>query len=230
VLQAVVFDMDDTLYSEREYVIGGFDAVGGYCEERFGWPGSEIRDALVDMLDRGVRGNTFDLLLRARGVEDAGAVKEMVEAYRTHQPSIRPFPGIVELLNRLRSGHRLGLVSDGYLDVQMRKLEGLGIAPLFDAVVMSDELGRDAWKPSDRPFRLVLERLGVEADEAVYVGENSTKDFLGARKAGMHTIRVLEPAGFYTSVDPPSPEHAADLEVTSLDGLEALLGQWNRSE
>jgi putative hydrolase of the HAD superfamily len=107
--------------------------------------------------------------------------------------------------------------------VQQRKLTALGIGPLFDGVVFSDELGRDHWKPSTLPFELISERLGVKPEQAVYVGENSLKDFLGARQAGMRTIRVLGPAGFYTYESPPSVEHAADLEIDSLAHLEEAL-------
>jgi putative hydrolase of the HAD superfamily len=117
------------------------------------------------------------------------------------------------------------LVSDGDAEVQSRKLKTLGIASLFDAVVYSDELGRDYWKPSTRPFETISERLDVLPEEAVYVGENSLKDFLGARRAGMRTIRVLGPPGFYTHEIPPSVEHAADVEIESLADLEETLAR-----
>ncbi len=78
-------------------------------------------------------------------------------------------------MTRLSMSYRLGLLSDGLLRVQRAKLEALGLEELFEVVVFSDELGRDAWKPSTRPFERMLELLQVPAPEAVYVGENSLK-------------------------------------------------------
>jgi putative hydrolase of the HAD superfamily len=108
------------------------------------------------------------------------------------------------------------LVSDGHLAVQRRKLAALGLAHHFDAVVFSDEWGREAWKPSLVPFMAVLERLGVEASEAVYVGDNPAKDFLGARRAGMFAVRVCRPGGEYARLEPPTAQHAPHRIVTSL--------------
>jgi FMN phosphatase YigB (HAD superfamily) len=96
-------------------------------------------------------------------------------------------------------------VSDGHLAVQERKLAALGLAGYFDAIVWSDEWGRGAWNPSPRPFEVVLARLGVDAARAIYVADNVTKDFLGARRWGMATIWVRRPGGEYASRDPPHP-------------------------
>ena len=221
-LRAVVFDLDDTLFPERAYVLSGFRAVALWCEEKFAIRADRAFEEMCELLDSGLRGNTFNKFCEAHG-EPQAAVPEMVGVYREHLPGLAPYQGVPELLKRLAGRYLLGLVSDGHADVQEKKLTALGIGPLFDGVVFSDELGRAHWKPSTRPFEIVSERLGVQPQQAVYVGENSLKDFLGARRAGMRTIRVLGPAGFYTHESPPSVEHAADLEIESLADLEEAL-------
>jgi putative hydrolase of the HAD superfamily len=129
------------------------------------------------------------------------------------------------LLRRLRAdGSAVGLLSDGDPAVQGRKLDALGLWEAFDAIVVTGELGPDAGKPSPRGFEEVLRRLGdAPPGEAVYVSDNPAKDFVGARRAGMRSIRVRRPGGIYAALEPETPEHAPDAEVSGLDELPSAL-------
>jgi FMN phosphatase YigB (HAD superfamily) len=80
-----------------------------------------------------------------------------------------------------------------------------------------------AGKPSPHPFRVILGRLGAEGSEAIYVGDNPLKDFLGARRAEMGTVRVRTPVGIYRDLEPPSSAHAPDCEVADLPSLTEVL-------
>lgn len=222
-LQAVVFDLDDTLYPERAYVLSGFRAVAAWAEEQLDIPADQTFVELRQLFNEGVRRNTFDCWLENQGFHANRWAPQMVAVYREHQPQITPYPHVLEPLQRLRHRYRLGLVTDGYLAVQQRKLACLGVEPFFDAVVFSDELGPEAWKPSPRPFQVVLERLEITGPEAGYVADNPTKDFFAARHLGMWTVRVRHPDGLYRHLEPPSAEHAPDVEIESVDRLETIL-------
>ena len=222
--RAVVFDMDDTLYPERQFVLSGFRAVANWLEPRAGLPADRCLAELQSFYEAGVRGDTFDRWLTGHGFPTTWA-PGMVEVYRDHEPLLDPFPGVRELLARLRLSVKLGLLSDGYLAVQRRKLAALGLADQFDAVVFSDAWGRAAWKPSTRPFLEALRLLDTPATAAIYVADNPAKDFLGARQIGMGTIWLRRPGGEYALLEPPSPAHAPDLTVASLDELESILAQ-----
>lgn len=222
-MPAVIFDLDDTLYPERSYVLSGFRAVAGWCHERFGVPVAEGFAELRHLSEHGATGRVFDSWLELHGLLDPDTVCEMVQVYREHRPDISLYPGIKELLLRTKKWCRVGLLSDGYLEVQRKKLDALAIEPLFDAVVFSDELGRDAWKPSIAPFEMILERLGVRGADAVYVGDNPAKDFIGARRAGLKTVQLAIPYGVYAGRLPPTPEHSADETISSLERLESTL-------
>jgi len=223
VLQAIVFDMDDTLYPERDYVLSGFRAVATWAEERLGIPADQSFTELRWLFEDGVRGDTFNRWLESHGFQPDEWVPQMVQAYREHNPHIEPYPEVPELLQRLRPRYHLGLVTDGYAEVQKRKLTALGLTSCFDVLVFSDEWGREAWKPNSRPFEIALERLGVPGPEAVYVADNPCKDFLGAREVGMWTVRVRRPDGLYSHLEPSSSEHAPDVEIETLDRLETIL-------
>jgi putative hydrolase of the HAD superfamily len=221
--RAVIFDLDDTLYSERAYVESGMRAVARWVHGRLKLPAEETFRELKQLFDEGTRGNLFDRRLEMRGIAPDDRVPAMVEVYRRHEPDIRPFAGVRRLLETLRGRFQLGLVSDGYLEVQKRKLAALGLEECFDAIVFSDALGRDAWKPDPRPFWAVLDGLSVAAGEAVYVADNPAKDFLGARGAGLASIRVRHAEGLHAEVEPASPAHKPDMEIATLDDLRGML-------
>jgi putative hydrolase of the HAD superfamily len=222
-LRAVVFDLDDTLYSERDYVISGFRAVASWAAGHFGVHAGRTRAELIALFDGAGRYDTFDRWAARHGFDREDAVARMLEVYRTHIPQISPHPEAEAILHRLGATLRLGLLSDGPLEVQRRKLRVLGIAGRFDQILFTDELGRAMWKPSPVGFRTLLERLEVDGCDAAYVADNPSKDFIGARDVGMGTIRVRSRNGLYRHVEAPSPDHAPDLEVEDLTQVEAAL-------
>lgn len=98
----------------------------------------------------------------------------------------RPFPEVPEVLERARArGARLVVVSNW--DVSLHDvLEETGLAPLLDGVVTSAELG--AAKPEPAIFARGLALAGVEASEALHVGDSVEADVAGARAAGIAAL------------------------------------------
>jgi len=225
--RAVVLDLDDTLYPEAAYVRSGFRAVAARAQETLGVPAGEAEAELVALFEQGVRGDTFDRWLASRGLDDEATVGDLVAAYRAHEPDIDPFPDAAPLLGRLRAdGSAVGLLSDGDAAVQGAKLDALGLRDAFDAIVITGELGEDAGKPSPRGYEEVLQRLGDTAPgESVYVSDNPAKDFLGARRAGMRSIRVRRPGGIYAALEPETREHAPDAEAADLERVPRALDE-----
>ncbi len=222
--RAVAFDLDDTLYPEREFVMSGFRAVAEWGERNLGINRTTGFSELLAIYDRGSTGHIFDEWMAVRHLDGGERVGELVRLYREHAPAIKPFPEVPALLRTLKSRYLLGLVSDGFFEVQRRKLDALGLAGWFDATVFSDEWGREAWKPSPRPFQVLLERLGgLQAETVVYVGDNPGKDFLAARRAGMASIQVRRCDGVYAAVVPPTEQHRPDWVLPTLGELPAAL-------
>jgi putative hydrolase of the HAD superfamily len=192
-VRAVLFDLDDTLYPERQFVEGGFRAVARFLAERFSRSERALAERLRELHARDGRGRLFDTLLAELCLDqEPDLVLACLLVYRTHRPVLTPFPGVEATLAELRSaGVATGLVSDGHAAVQRRKLAGLGtIADRLDVVVMTDELGPRYAKPSPLPFRVACRILDVSPSLAVYVGNDPRKDFEGAREAGLFTVRL----------------------------------------
>lgn len=221
--QAIVFDLDDTLYPERDFVLSGFEAVAQWAETHLAIPAEQGFAELRGLFMQGVRGDTFDRWLSSHDRSADLWVQQLVQVYRDHDPVLRPFPEVPRLLEALHERYRLGLVSDGTLSVQRRKLAALGLGDLLDAVVFSDEWGREAWKPNPKPFEVIAERLGVELDRTVYVGDNPAKDFLGARQVRMYTVWLQRPDGEYSHLTPETADHAPHGTIVALTELETLL-------
>ena len=189
-MNAALFDLDDTLYSEINFVESGFKAVAGYLGSRFGFDQETIYEQLLNILNEQGRGRVFDRLMSELGIDDENRVGLLVYIYRSHKPEIKLFPEALPVLRALKQkGLLLGLITDGMASVQRKKIAALHLDEL-DMVVCSDEIGRDCWKPSVVPFKLALDFLQVTPGEAVYVGDNIAKDFQGANAASMGTIML----------------------------------------
>jgi putative hydrolase of the HAD superfamily len=223
VLRAIVFDLDDTLYPEYSYVLSGFGAVAAWADANLGIAADQGFVELRSLFEKGVRGNTFDLWLEGHGLASESSVTKMTRVYREHRPGIEPYPGTVELLKQLRPDYLLGLLTDGYVAAQRKKLAALGLQSYLTDTLFTGSYGDGAGKPSLRVFRIILGRLGVAGGEAIYVGDNPMKDFLGARRAGMGTVRVRAREGIYSDREPPTSAHAPDYEVGDLPSLTQVL-------
>ncbi len=220
-IQAVVFDLDDTLYPEREFVHSGFRAVDEWLQAQHGIGG--FLDQARSHFAAGNRGRVFDAALESLRVPAGGdLIQQMVRVYRAHKPRISVYPDAQEAIARLHGQKLLGIITDGYLLTQQNKVAALGIAGQFDAVIYSDAYGREHWKPDPLPYRRFMEASSCGRGECVYAGDNPRKDFVAARKLGWMTVQVCRPDGEYGEVIAP-PDHQADFRVNSLKELEQYL-------
>jgi putative hydrolase of the HAD superfamily len=124
-------------------------------------------------------------------------------------------------LQRLRRRYRLGCITDGFAEVQRRKLRALGLEDAFDVIVVTDDHGRRNWKPAAYPFLLCCRSLGVTSDRAVFVGDNPDRDMAGAQNAGIRSIRIRRELGYFCQY--ASAAYPADYEIADLEALIPLL-------
>jgi len=171
----------------------------------------------------GVRGNIFDKWLETKGFLNEELVKRMVDVYRNHFPKISPYPGTKSTLTAFKERFKLGIITDGYLCVQKRKITALNIASFFDAIVYSDLWGKEFWKPNPKPFIEFLKQLDIEPRACLYVGDNPLKDFVAPNKLGMLTARIRRTGGEYEITEPPSEEYKPVFSIESLGDIDQLL-------
>lgn len=129
---------------------------------------------------------------------------DLAAAYRDAiAEALVPVDDAEALLADLRERYRVGLLTNGPRVSQGSKLVELGWEDRFDAVVITGDL--DAGKPDERAFQAVLGELGVDPEEAVYVGDDVDKDVQGAKDAGLYAIQVTFPGG--PDLDPLADAH-----------------------
>jgi len=222
-LRAIAFDLDDTLYPEREYALSGFRAVAEWAEAALGLPWSQVYAELQSLFESGVRRNSFNRWLEGRGLPPDAWLSEMVNCYREHLPLLAPFPGVVELLENLYGSYRMAILTQGYAAGQRSKIKALGIEHYFEPILILDETEREQWKPSRQAFERLLAELKVGSDEVAYIGDNPEKDFYGARQLGIFTVRVRRPGGEHAQKEPIDPSYAPEVEVSELSAVPAAL-------
>ncbi len=213
----VVFDLDDTLYLERDYVESGLRAVGRWAELQVGLLGAG--EDLVGRFRAGRRERLFDALLADAGIRPAQElIARMLRVYRQHRPAIAPAQDAVRYLARRPSDCAVAIITDGFLDAQKRKIRALGLHALGVGIaICTDRWGREHWKPSTRAFEYVQSRFELPSEAFAYVADNPVKDFHAPRMLGWRTVQVTRPDRVHKEhVDVIVP---ADLAIESLDEL-----------
>lgn len=230
-MRAVLFDLDDTLYDEQQFVLSGLQAVVATFSHRLGVEPAEFMYCLVRTLKTGGRQRLFDRVLVYMGLYDRALVSDMVEVYRGHTPNITLFPEAEIELQRLKErGYRLGLVTDGLPAVQRAKVYALGLERLMDVLVFTWSLGETCSKPSPEGYLFALRSLNIPPQQAVYVGDNEAKDFRGANQLGILTVRVRPPAwGLAAAHVAASPDDAPKERIDSLKQLESVLAKYEQA-
>jgi putative hydrolase of the HAD superfamily len=122
------------------------------------------------------------------------AVMEAAEAFMDCWIRARTMErSVSSTLRKLKRRYALGVVSNlAYSPAVSRTLKRFGVAELFDAIIVSADVG---WrKPSPRIFRKALQTMRISASETVYVGDELDHDVEGAMKVGMHTVLLKRPS------------------------------------
>ncbi len=184
--EVVVFDLDDTLCKEIDFLRSAFRAIADRL----------LRDRRLEsdpyprMLDLHAQGaDVFGTIDRIYGLGIPPA--EYLARYRNHRPRIALSPETRATLETLRArGCTIGLLTDGRSVTQRNKIAALGldafVAP--DDIVVSEEFGSE--KPCEANYAHFVRRY-PEATFA-YVGDNPRKDFLAPNRLGWRTICLLD--------------------------------------
>lgn len=185
----LIFDLDDTLYDERQYVESGFRAVAEMGRQRWQLDATASFEYLCQLLDEYGRGKIFDKWLGANNLASKTNIKDCIRCYRLHKPTLTLPNKHRELLQSLTGP--LYLVTDGHKIVQQNKITALGLTPYFKRIFITHRFGIKHAKPSTYCFELIKKAERCSWKELVYIGDNPAKDFVNLNKKGAGTIRIL---------------------------------------
>jgi putative hydrolase of the HAD superfamily len=230
-LDAVLFDIDDTLYSTTAFardarrnavqamIAHGLDlpeeeAIRELAEvvSEFTSNYDEHLDRLLDRLGPAHWGGRNPAVLIAAGI---------VAYHQTKERQLRPLPDATAILRTLHRGRvRTGIVSAGLRVKQAEKLVRLGVLPWLDpgAIFFSDQMGVS--KPNPKIYAKACEALRLSPSRVLYVGDRPETDVHPPKKIGMRTVHFRGAHGRYSDVSSSPP---ADHEVELLTELEPIL-------
>lgn len=221
-IKGIVFDLDDTLYLQAHYKRSGFRILANWLSQTAGIERQLTLHILENILVQyGPSYPKMFNLLALRLNLPPSIIRPMIQLFQQHKPTIQCFPHIKRTLIQLRKKYQVGILTDGRRDVQRKKFYALGLAPLVDAVIFSDDLGLS--KPAPALFEWYEKKFDVPGWQLIYVGDNPQKDFLGANQRNWMTIRVLTGEHRHRQV---TDERQAKIELPAVTDLSAWLEQW----
>ena len=207
-IKAVVFDLDNTLYAYdpldqeagqrvQDFTCRMLGISKDRYQEAYQFGRAETKRKLGNVASSHNRLLYFQKTLEYMKVKPMPLSLQMYEMYwGTCLEKMQLFPGARSLIDSLcEKGIMIAVCTDLTAHIQHRKLIALGLSDDIFCLVTSEEAGRE--KPASEMFALCLEKLGLPAEEVCYIGDNYSKDIVGAKACGMKAIwfHPEKPAG-----------------------------------
>lgn len=191
-IKAIIFDLDDTLYGEKEYVRSGYREIAKVLPQI-----KDVEERLWQLFEEGKP--AIDELLEKENIKDISVKQRCLDAYRLQEPDIHFYAGVKEMFLDLKEqGYLLGIITDGRPEGQWAKIEALKLNELVDHIIVTDELGGIEFrKPNPAAFELMAQNMNVSYACMCYVGDNIRKDFVAPEKLGMRSIWFQNTNGLY---------------------------------
>lgn len=196
-IKAVVFDLDDTLYPEYDYVISGFKKVAVKIGRDFNINDVDVFESLIALFEKSQEA-VFKRFLNGSklffDIDGQNAYeKVLVDEYRSNDcVELQFFPDVIPFLCKLNKRNiKTGIITDGRVEGQEAKLRALRCNEYFDKVIITDALaGITFRKPHSLAFEVMAGELNVNLSEMAYIGDNPSKDFYIKQKE-VFTIRIM---------------------------------------
>ncbi|GAB3795689.1 HAD family hydrolase [Humibacter antri] len=239
-IRAVLFDLDDTLFAHRDAVERGlltyvrglghpYDAADADAEIAF-WRRLEEHH-----YHRYLGGEvSYEEQRRARAREYAArhgvvltpeaAAAWYSDYFEHYTDAWSLYDDALPCLDSLRArlpGVLIGIITNGELDYQLRKMDAIGIRDRFDTIVASGDVG--ITKPDVRIFRLACTRLGVEPECAAYVGDRLGTDAIGAVRAGLAGVWIDRYRAEVSDAERAVADELGVMRITRLEQLPGVL-------
>lgn len=190
-LKAIIFDLDDTLVSEMEYIKSGYRYVSKLLCEELCVREEDLYQLLLRLFAENpkyVFNRLYDILKMPYSDDK---IEQLVREYRNHTPTIEFYPDVLPCLELLaKRSIKTGIITDGNVTTQNQKLKAVRAWNYFDKIIITDLLGEEYRKPHPKAFELMLESLGITFDEMMYIGDNPEKDFFISSIYPIITARI----------------------------------------
>lgn len=183
-MNIVLFDLDDTLYKEIDYLKSAFKEISESLAP-FDF-GKSLYKKMIDLYLS--KNDVFNYL--TANYKDTSKV-DLIEKYRNHFPNISLEKDTITLLTKLsKKNIQQGLITDGYSITQRNKIKALGLNNWIEVsnIIISEEFGSS--KPDIKNYEYFEKKYGKS--RFLYIGDNTSKDFVSPNLLGWTTICILD--------------------------------------
>ena len=214
----VIFDLDDTLYERKDFVLNGLKNVSYLIHHKNkNFNKSKVFNKLKKLNFNKNKKKIFNYFLKREKIKNINYT-ECINKYRYGKNKIRVYPDAIKLLKIYRK--KCYLITDGNKNMQRYKIRLLKIQKYFKKILITNNYGIKNQKPSLFCFNKIKNIENCTYKEMVYVGDNPFKDFVNCNRAGINTIRLLK--GDFRKVKKKFPEDAK-YKIKSLKELSNLI-------
>lgn len=176
----IVFDLDDTLYNEMEYLRSAYAEIAKMLQPNDWQPLFARMYSLFRSKE-----DVFEFVASNYGVEKIALLKQ----YRGHKPVIHLFDGVLDTIQQVKAKNgKLGIITDGRSSTQRTKLEALGLTQWVDIIVISEEIGTE--KPHEDNY-IAVEKA-FKNHSYLYIADNLRKDFITPNNRGWRTLGLID--------------------------------------
>ena len=224
-IKLIIFDLDNTLTDFMRMKDESINAaIRSMIDAGLDFPEKKIHKEIYRIYDEeGIEyQKVFNKLLTDLiGNVDYRILAAGIVGYRkAREAALVLYPHVNRtLLTLLKKGLKLAVISDAPRQEAWMRLCYLGLHHMFDTVIAFEDTGER--KPSPVPFRLTLERIGIEPDEALMVGDWPERDIAGAAELGIHTVFARYGDTFGTR------ESGAEYEISDISKLVGIVDELN---
>jgi putative hydrolase of the HAD superfamily len=222
-------DLDDTLYdfsaASREAFKETYDLLGyGRFFESFGQymdiysPHNLMLWGLYGegkITKEELNKRRYSYPLECVGIHDQELADTFCKEALSRIPTKGPLmPGAIELLEYLRPKYRMFILSNGFKELQSRKMHAAGIDKYFDELILSEDIGVN--KPNRELYDYALQKTGSTLEESIMIGDMFDTDIVGAANIGMEQM-------YYNPKEKKGHAFSPTYEVTHLLQIKEIL-------
>ena len=179
-----VFDLDNTLYCERDYL----ELVFSRFEKARGLKPCSLISSF-DKLDRYASNDLLSECLKGAGLAVQSNHDGLFDDYQNASGALQVNTSVAHLIKEIRKRSiPIAILTNGVPSVQRNKIKLLGVHKVVEAVFFAREIGEGQEKPAPEVFLKVLDYFSVPAHRAVMIGDNMKNDIIGAEAVGMTAL------------------------------------------
>jgi len=176
----IVFDLDDTLYNEVDFLKSAFQDIAYNLDKK-----NHLSLCAYMFSMHRDRKDVFQYIISKYNISK----ETLIQEYRDHIPKIKPFKHAVNLLKNIKENNgKTAIITDGRKTTQLNKIKSLGISDLSDKIIISEEIGSE--KPSIENYKAIENHFNAKS--YTYIADNLKKDFITPNLMGWNTIGLVD--------------------------------------